>query len=277
MRKKDVCKLVAASVLVCTASVSQAALVEFWSYTVDMHWKDPVFSASTNPNFSSKSTSTMLSWGYKGGVDGVVYSVNSAPYNRSSLEIINPRGSGTVASNSGVRQVNMFRHTNNEILASYGALTEATMSVSVNLTPLGTTVPVETLTKDFKIYFYETPNISGSGCAWGNCADDLFAFALMPQIYDVFVYDGYEYTFNYFQTSGPNAIKQFSANVCSEISGGVLTTSCYGFQTRESAQTTIQFGFSITAVPEPETYAMLLAGLGVVGVVARRRRNAIRS
>lgn len=28
----------------------------------------------------------------------------------------------------------------------------------------------------------------------------------------------------------------------------------------------------ITAVPEPETYAMLLAGLGVMGVVARRRR-----
>lgn len=30
------------------------------------------------------------------------------------------------------------------------------------------------------------------------------------------------------------------------------------------------------AVPEPETYAMLLAGLGMVGVVARRRRNVNR-
>ncbi|WP_229215397.1 choice-of-anchor E domain-containing protein [Duganella sp. CY15W] len=30
----------------------------------------------------------------------------------------------------------------------------------------------------------------------------------------------------------------------------------------------------ITAVPEPETYAMLLAGLGLVGVVARRRKSA---
>ncbi|MCL2162141.1 MAG: FxDxF family PEP-CTERM protein [Betaproteobacteria bacterium] len=29
---------------------------------------------------------------------------------------------------------------------------------------------------------------------------------------------------------------------------------------------------TITAVPEPETYAMLLAGLGIVGAVARRRR-----
>jgi hypothetical protein len=32
-------------------------------------------------------------------------------------------------------------------------------------------------------------------------------------------------------------------------------------------------GFKVTAVPEPETYALLLAGLGVMGFVARRRRN----
>ena len=31
---------------------------------------------------------------------------------------------------------------------------------------------------------------------------------------------------------------------------------------------------TITAVPEPETYAMLLAGLGLVGVIARRRKTA---
>ena len=30
----------------------------------------------------------------------------------------------------------------------------------------------------------------------------------------------------------------------------------------------------VTAVPEPSTYAMLLAGLGVVGLVARRRRTS---
>jgi hypothetical protein len=31
-------------------------------------------------------------------------------------------------------------------------------------------------------------------------------------------------------------------------------------------------GFA-TAVPEPETYAMLLAGLGIVGTIIRRRQS----
>jgi hypothetical protein len=32
--------------------------------------------------------------------------------------------------------------------------------------------------------------------------------------------------------------------------------------------------FSVTAVPEPETYALLLAGLGLIGAVVRRRKAA---
>jgi len=29
---------------------------------------------------------------------------------------------------------------------------------------------------------------------------------------------------------------------------------------------------AVTAVPEPETYAMMLAGLGLIGTIARRRK-----
>jgi hypothetical protein len=31
---------------------------------------------------------------------------------------------------------------------------------------------------------------------------------------------------------------------------------------------------AVTAVPEPESYAMLLAGLGLMGVIARRRNKS---
>jgi hypothetical protein len=33
-------------------------------------------------------------------------------------------------------------------------------------------------------------------------------------------------------------------------------------------------GVNIAPVPEPETYAMLLAGLGLMGFVARRRKQS---
>ncbi|MEO6562755.1 MAG: FxDxF family PEP-CTERM protein, partial [Nitrosospira sp.] len=32
--------------------------------------------------------------------------------------------------------------------------------------------------------------------------------------------------------------------------------------------------YQVSPVPEPEAYAMLLAGLGLVGFIARRRKSA---
>ena len=34
-----------------------------------------------------------------------------------------------------------------------------------------------------------------------------------------------------------------------------------------------RFNVGVAAVPEPETYAMMLAGLGLMGFVARRRKE----
>lgn len=52
------------------------------------------------------------------------------------------------------------------------------------------------------------------------------------------------------------------------ILGAYVPTSGYAFIEKKSAVLDI----NVTAVPEPQSFAMLLAGLGVVGAMVRRRR-----
>ena len=59
----------------------------------------------------------------------------------------------------------------------------------------------------------------------------------------------------------------------SGLEGVTLGDFCYA-STLNDPNTQWDFGNGGGAiVPEPETYAMLLAGLGIVGSIARRRRN----
>lgn len=46
--------------------------------------------------------------------------------------------------------------------------------------------------------------------------------------------------------------------------------------TLSSDSQTVLDNLTVAAVPEPETYAMFLAGLGLMGVVVRRRRQTVR-
>lgn len=68
--------------------------------------------------------------------------------------------------------------------------------------------------------------------------------------------------------------------------GGLSFSAAEGVNTGTSAITSVavhEFNFSISyatpaaAVPEPETWALLLAGLGVTGSIARRKSRASRS
>ena len=51
-------------------------------------------------------------------------------------------------------------------------------------------------------------------------------------------------------------------------------TSSFSWLTTPSTGGGLTVGPTVSAVPEPETYAMLLAGMGVVGAMARRRKSA---
>lgn len=61
-----------------------------------------------------------------------------------------------------------------------------------------------------------------------------------------------------------------------QVSGSGLTAGSYFLQVEGhvlvNTGATYSGNLSVTAVPEADTYAMLLAGLGLVGVVARRRK-----
>jgi hypothetical protein len=64
----------------------------------------------------------------------------------------------------------------------------------------------------------------------------------------------------------------FAGQVCGEFGNAInLGTNVFGVNT--SPQTGIQV-VATTAVPEPETYGMMLAGLGLMGFIVRRKKTA---
>lgn len=274
MKKRTAQKLLAASILACVASASHAGDVDWWSYSIDMKWTAADFDPATDATTSgfqtiSPTNSTMLSWGHKGGIGDFLIPYTGHSQARSSLYIAegNFRNgwSGYYGPKSGQTTINMFRHTNNAIPATTADLTYAQLTMSVELGAWNGSsyVGVPALDIKFDIYFYETPNINAN-------VDDFLLFAKHEGSAS-FKYDGEWYSFDY----AVSGLTQFDAATCSSVSKGALTGSCWGLSVPEYTQATPQLSFGVSAVPEPGTYAMLLAGLGLIGTIVRRRRNTI--
>jgi probable HAF family extracellular repeat protein len=65
--------------------------------------------------------------------------------------------------------------------------------------------------------------------------------------------------------TGPNGTAMLDLNLLIHVPGGRVLTDATGIN--NSGQV-----IAIATIPEPEIYALFLAGLGLVGLVARRKR-----
>ncbi len=72
---------------------------------------------------------------------------------------------------------------------------------------------------------------------------------------------------NFAVTNGNQAFSQY----VEFFGNGAKITDLIFSSTQDAFEAT---NFTVSAVPEPETYALMLAGLGAVGFMARRRRNS---
>ncbi|MDR1229085.1 MAG: THxN family PEP-CTERM protein [Azoarcus sp.] len=265
-------KLTAISIMAFAAGAVHAADAPAdWNYQLDLKWlKGATYNGGYNgptPD-AVRETESIISWGYAGGTDGTTDRFGDPYYLRSSI-IIDPTDVDSlspITSNGSSVAANAFTHYNNEIAGSFVTLRHAQLQLDIVLTSTDGSFSKD-WTQTFDVYFRETPNETGDR----HLDADIFTITWEGDYSESFVYDGYEYTFNYFDKTG--SLNPLAQSECAKVG----KSNCFGFMTNEGAETGVKFGFHVAAapVPEPETYAMLLAGLGIVGAVARRRRHYI--
>lgn len=273
-------------------TVVAGPLVTQWSYSTDA-----VF-INTQTTFSSGGGTTInqdseLSWGGTGDFQNPTGNTNT---NRSALTI----GSGSAGTLTGggpaIGNVDTITdgtldfgdyglginitHWNNPISGTYATLTNGRISDTLQLTPLdppgGSAVNAPALVFDF--IFRETSN---SGPCLGGTATpcaDLFGIVAVPTLDQEFNYDGNKYFVSVLlvnESGNASPIGTLNNAECLNMGLGV---GCQGFRTAESAATTAQFAFAVSAepifdVPTPAPLALMGLGFAVMGLARRAKSN----
>jgi hypothetical protein len=294
MEMKTISKLLTASIFALTASASQAAPDvtvgftwntdpnsfgfqhgDYWphenheAYTSAHNNKYKMWSVGgvTDPLVTQSfvtGKANEVRWGYGGQKSKAIdYTRRSGSddYRTSGLVINEDRGSITF--------------WNNFLDEDFYTLTFVTLNVSF-------TVEGVTFNDSFKMYLErENEKLKKNGAVDVDHGGSFLIFdAELTFVHEI---NGVSYTFTFADLMITDYLGKdiTTASLSNDCDYGL--SSCYiiGGKVKSGSKDTmytISFGNVITtAVPEPETYAMLLAGLGMIGMVSRRRRNAIRN
>jgi len=260
-------------------------IVTEWDFDTWAEFTASGFSAGTG---TTTSDLYELSWGDGGGDFTTPTSTPSD--NRSALtvgtgtsgdsrfggghatgEVMTILGGGAPTPPSEIGLGISMTHWNNTISGSFSTLGSGTLTDHLTLaakTPfVGAVEPAPTIDIIFK--FLETPN-SGSG---GECLDgslvsdhsggcgDLFGIDGLSTVGIPFYYDGNTYGLDvlvFDEFGGAAPIAALGEGYCTALG---LSSTCVGFVTPESEHTSLQFGFTVRHVPEPNTIALFALAL----------------